>query len=98
MGITLEQSNMIMSYDNDNVRLNNLNKVYFCNIKDYYSFLEKLYSEKCTINADIISKKYKIYSSLWCFNLFIRRVILKIMHTVNKNSYLHESKSTNIIK
>ena len=36
------------------------------------------------------SKKYKIYSSLWCFNLFIRRVILKIMHTVNKNSYLHE--------
>ena len=36
------------------------------------------------------SKKYKIYSSLWCFNLFIRRVILKIMHTVNKNSYFHE--------
>lgn len=36
------------------------------------------------------SKKYKIYSSLWCFNLFIRRVILKIIHTFNKSSYLHE--------
>jgi hypothetical protein len=33
---------------------------------------------------------YKMYSFFWCFNLFIRRVILKIMHTVNKNSYLHE--------
>ena len=36
------------------------------------------------------SKKYKINSSLWCFILFIRSVILKIMHTVNKKSYLHE--------
>lgn len=36
------------------------------------------------------SKRYKLYSSFWCCNLFIRRVILKIMHTVNKNSYLHE--------
>ena len=33
---------------------------------------------------------YKMYSFFWCFNLFIRRVILKIIHTVNKNSYLHE--------
>ena len=36
------------------------------------------------------SMKYKIYSSLWCFNLFIRRVVLKIIHTFNKDSYLHE--------
>ena len=35
------------------------------------------------------SKFYKVYSYLWCFNIFIRRVILKIIHTVNKNSYLH---------
>lgn len=33
---------------------------------------------------------YKLYSFFWCLNLFIRRVILKIIHTVNKNSYLHE--------
>ena len=36
------------------------------------------------------SKFYKVYSYLWCFNIFIRRVILKIIHTVNKNSYLHD--------
>ena len=36
------------------------------------------------------SKKYKLYSLLWCSNLFIRRIVLKIMHTVNKDSYLHE--------
>ena len=36
------------------------------------------------------SKKYKIYSSLWCFNLFIRRVVLKLIHMFNKDSYLHE--------
>lgn len=35
------------------------------------------------------SKKYKLYSFFWCSNLFMRRVILKIIHTVNKNSYLH---------
>lgn len=36
------------------------------------------------------SKKYKLYSFFWCFNIFIRKVILKIIHTFNKNSYLHE--------
>ena len=36
------------------------------------------------------SKMYKIYSVLWCSNIFIRRVILKIMHTLNKNTYMFE--------
>ena len=36
------------------------------------------------------SKKYKLYSFFWCFNIFIRKVILKIIHPFNKNSYLHE--------
>jgi len=36
------------------------------------------------------SKKYKLYTFIWCFSLFFRKIILKIIHTFNKNSYLHE--------